>query len=224
MDSASQSVLVALPSYNEELAIEKVIREIRSNVAFPLIVVDGHSTDKTTEIANSLEVEVVDRTAGKGYGCAVQKALEIAVERGFDWLFIIDCDLTYRADEMLKLVSHSKGNDLVVGIRPMQRISFSHRLANRSHNILVSFLHKQRVADINSGMRMLRVSKYTDRLTERNMGMVAQISSIALRNGWSVKEVPIEYDKRIGKSKIDMLDWFVITWTIVRERFANRRK
>lgn len=224
MELTDKNTVIALPTYNEELAIDKMIKRIRSQTDFPIMIIDGYSSDRTVEIAKNLNVEVIERTAGKGYGCAIQKALEVAANRDYDWLIILDCDMTYRPEEIKQLVSSSYQCDLVVGVRPMHRISFSHRLANRSHSLLASVLYNQQVSDINSGMRMLRVSKFVDSLTERNMGMVAQISSIAMRNRWLIRQVPIEYDKRIGDSKIDVWDWFVISWCILREWFTTPSK
>lgn len=219
MDAAIETIMIALPTLNEEEAIECMINGIRGCVDLPIAVVDGHSTDDTVRLANDLGVDVLMRDLGTGYGCAVQKAMEFAVERKFDWLLIMDCDMTYRPSDITKLTSKTNRADLVIGVRPMKRISPSHRLANRLHSILASKLFSQTVSDINSGMRIMRVVKFSNRLTEPNMGMVAQISAIAMRNGWPIKEVPIEYDKRVGQSKIDILDWFVISWCILRERF-----
>ena len=219
METADKKILVALPTLNEEKAIERMIVELRNCVNLPLAIIDGYSTDTTVQIAKKLDAEVFYRTAGKGYGSAIKKALEVASIKGFDWLLILDCDMTYRPGDIYKLVKHVETNDLIIGVRPMNRISPSHRIANQLHSFLASILFNQPVGDINSGMRMIRVSKFSKKLTEGNMGMVAQISSVAMRNNWAIKEVSIEYDKRVGQSKIDIWDWFVISWCIIRERW-----
>lgn len=221
MAALNDSVLIALPTLDEEGAIEQIISGIRACTELPIMIIDGYSTDATVHIARGLGVDVLTRDAGIGYGCAIQKALEVAEERKFEWLLIMDCDMTYRPGDIQRLISCSRGQDLIVGVRPMNRITPSHRLANWLHSKLASVLFRQPVADINSGLRMFRVDRFKNRLTEKNMGMVAQISCIAMRNKWCVKEVFIGYDKRIGQSKIDVLDWFVISWCILRERFNS---
>jgi glycosyltransferase involved in cell wall biosynthesis len=221
MDALTENIMIALPTLNEEKAIEGMVNGIRSCVDLPITVIDGYSKDQTVQIAKGLGVDVFIRSAGTGYGCAIQKALEVAAERKFDWLLIMDCDMTYLPSDITKLTSNTNGADLIIGVRPMHRISPSHRLANRLHSNLARLLFNHPVRDINSGMRMIKVNKFRNRLTEKNMGMVAQISAIAMRNDWSIKEVSIEYGKRVGQSKIDVFDWFVITWCIVRERFNS---
>jgi len=221
MATLNDSLIIALPTLNEEGAIEQIITGIRRCTELPVMIVDGYSTDATVHLASGLGVDVLLRDAGVGYGCAIQKALEVAAEQKYDWLLIMDCDMTYRPSDIQQLISNANGADLVIGVRPMHRISPSHRLANRLHSNLARLLFNQPVRDINSGMRMMKVDKFRKRLTEKNMGMVAQISAIAMRNDWSIKEVSIEYGKRVGQSKIDVFDWFVITWCIVRERFNS---
>lgn len=218
-----EKIIIALPTLNEEGAIEKLVERIRGCTDLPIIIIDGYSTDRTVSIAKQLNLTVYDRKEyGKGYGGGIKKAIEVASSQGFEWLMIMDCDLTYFPEDLSKFMGLQANNDLVVGVRPYEKISFSHRVANRIHNLFAQLIYAHPVNDINSGFRMLRVSLFNNRLTETNMGMVAQISSIAMRNRWRISEIPINYGKRVGKSKIDILDGFVILWCILRERLTKR--
>lgn len=58
---------VILPTKNEEECIGATFDDIRSVAKIPIVVVDGHSTDRTVKIAKEKGVEVIyDHGFGKG--------------------------------------------------------------------------------------------------------------------------------------------------------------
>ena len=62
---------VVIPTKNEELTIEKIIGKCRK-YANEILVVDGHSNDKTKNIAQELGARIVlDHGKGKGDGVRV---------------------------------------------------------------------------------------------------------------------------------------------------------
>jgi len=83
-------------------------------------------------------------------------------------------------------------------------------------------LYNKKVSDINSGYRILRVSKFKGKLNATGMGMVAQITSFALKNNIPFIEVPISYGIRLGKSKLGIVkDGLIIAYTILMEKFRE---
>jgi len=215
-------VLIALPTYNEEEAIELMLERI-IKLQILVIVVDAGSTDKTVALAQKWNVPVYDRKEyGRGYGCGILKAIDIASKENYEWLLVLDSDMTYPPEEIPRLIELSKDFDMVIGTRPMNDISFWRRLANNIHTQFASVLFGKEILDINSGMRMIRINKFKGHLSERNMGMIPQISSFAMRNNLRIQEVPIKYEKRIGNSKSDIIDGIVILWCILRERFRSK--
>jgi hypothetical protein len=72
--SSTQVIVAAL---NEEAGIGLTIAELKDNLDSPhIIVVDGHSSDRTVEIAKNLGVEVAFQD-GVGKGDAIVKALKL---------------------------------------------------------------------------------------------------------------------------------------------------
>ncbi len=219
-----KDIVIALPTKNEELSIRDMIQRIREN-GFELFVIDSHSSDDTCRIAAELNVPVYQRDEyGEGYGCGIQKALDIADQAGFEFLGIIDCDSTYSPENLIRLAEHIPEADLVVGARPMLKIDFWHRIANLIHIYFARILFRRKVMDINSGMRLLRIDLFKGNLSARHMGMVAQMTSFALRNKLKFEEVPIDYGERRGESKIFMWDGLFILYRIFSERFKARVK
>ena len=72
-------VLVAIPAFNEEKFIEPLLREISAIVPLDhIIVVNDGSTDRTRDIATSLNVKVIDHVRNSGKGEAINSAFFFA--------------------------------------------------------------------------------------------------------------------------------------------------
>ena len=112
---------------------------------------------------------------------------------------------------------------MVVGTRSMRRVEFLHRLVNIFHTGFTNLLFSTRLRDQNSGLRVLRVNKFVGLLDVKGFDIEAQITTRALKNKFKIKEVPIDYRKRRGKSKIRAFDTFVILKTILKEHFISKR-
>jgi len=218
----SKSFLIALPTYNEIESIETMIQRIQK-MGYPLIVVDGNSKDGTIEKAESLGVEVFQRGKyGNGYGGGILKAFEVAKNKGYEYLGILDCDITYAPEDFERLLNFIPEFDLVVGARPMNDIVFWRRIGNYLHTYSTRLMYGAKIKDVNSGMRLMKVSKFYGFIDSAQFGMVPQISSLALRNGYGYKEVAIDYSERAGESKVNILDGAVILWALIKERFKKK--
>ncbi|MDO8735474.1 MAG: glycosyltransferase, partial [Thermoleophilia bacterium] len=76
MNHVHKTVTVAVIARNEEATVGGVIESVKP-YADEVILVDGNSTDKTRDIAESMDV-VSHRDAGKGKGDGIRKAIEAA--------------------------------------------------------------------------------------------------------------------------------------------------
>lgn len=85
------SVLLAIPVYNEERYVEKVLTEVRRYAKHVLVIDDG-STDATPSLLARQPVEVIRHAENRGYGRSMQDMLRWAAFDGFDWLISMDCD------------------------------------------------------------------------------------------------------------------------------------
>lgn len=187
----------------------------------PIIVVDEHSEDGTGNIAASLGVMVYQRE-GSGKGWGIRKALQVAHAQGYDVLVLIDCDCTYDPRDIPQLLSVLGNAGCAIGCRPMQAISWSHRLVNYLHTGTINLLFGARLHDINSGLRAIRVHNYVEGLTADGFDIEAQMTTHALQRGLGVVEVPVAYRKRLGRSKIRAWDTLRILRRIIAARFVRR--
>jgi glycosyltransferase involved in cell wall biosynthesis len=71
------SIAVAIPSFNEATRIAAIVREVMVHVDIVLVVDDG-STDTTALVAEAAGAIVVGHQVNRGYGAAIQTALEWA--------------------------------------------------------------------------------------------------------------------------------------------------
>lgn len=83
--------LVAIPVYNEERYVARVLEKVRE-YASDILVIDDGSTDETPCLLARAPVEVIRHAANRGYGRSLQDAFRWAMVDGFDWVISMDCD------------------------------------------------------------------------------------------------------------------------------------
>ena len=92
-------VSICIPAKDEEATIEEVITRSKPH-GDELFVVDGHSSDRTRELAEAMGVAVY-LDEGLGKGCAVREAVARATG---DILVTIDADLSFDPEDIPRLV------------------------------------------------------------------------------------------------------------------------
>src|SRR5208283_3820594 len=113
------SVTIIIPVNNEEQSIGSVIDEIqqvlkKENLTIPIMVVDDGSTDKTSDIAKSKNVQVFRHEENRGYGAALKTGIHRATT---EFIIIMDADKTYPASVIPQMLQHTEMYDMVVGNR-----------------------------------------------------------------------------------------------------------
>lgn len=83
--------LVAIPVYNEERHVRRVLDRVLQ-YASDVVVVDDGSTDATTQIVAEYRVNVLRRIDNRGYGRSLREAFGWAICQGYDWVVTMDCD------------------------------------------------------------------------------------------------------------------------------------
>jgi polyisoprenyl-phosphate glycosyltransferase len=219
----NNKISVIIPAYNEEEAIGSILDQVKNTMDghkydYEIIVVDDASTDKTFEIAKSRNIKIVRHSVNKGVGAA-RKTGVLNASGGI--IVMLDADGTYPINSIPDLLEYIPEYDQVVGARkkecgtlkslrqPVKWIMFS----------LASFLVKQKIPDLNSGFRALKkdiLLKYLY-LIPNGFSCVTTMTLAFLCNGYNVKYIPIDYYKRIGKSKFRILvDTRDFLFTIIR--------
>ncbi len=205
MDEKVDKVTVVIPAYNEEKGLPKVIDEIPKDIVHEIIVVDNASTDGTYEIAKNLGIKVIRHEKNLGKVASIHTGIKNA--KG-EIIVLIDADYTYPAGNIRELLDKlNEGYDLVVGSRFLdgtKNISYINRMGNKIFSLFASYVGGIRITDSQSGFRAFRKDFFKEiNPTSYGFEFETEVTMKALKKGYRLAEIPIEYRKRIGKSKLN---------------------
>jgi dolichol-phosphate mannosyltransferase len=199
-------VTVVLPVLNEAEAIPSVIDEIRAEGYENMLIVDGYSTDKTTETAHANGVRVIYQH-GIGKAGAVKTAIESVKT---PYTLFMDGDHTYDPKDIWRLLNHADHYAHVIGARDKRHIPSLHRLGDWVISQVFSMLFGVKVSDVCSGMYLLETEEARKYKLEEP-GFIVEIE-LATHSASSdtLTEVPISYRPRVGTGKLTAWDGFGI--------------
>jgi len=199
---------IVVPALNEEGGITatlKAIEAMREDLKVPseVIVVDDGSTDRTAELAKSLDARVVAHPMQAGYGRSLKTGIRAA---RYSTVAICDADGTYPVKEIPAMLEQMADVDAVIGSRTgphyMRHIMTSP--LRTSFLILTNIVTGQWINDPNSGLRIFRradMLPILDRLPNAFSFTTTHTLITTLEHQFVVHR-PIEYHKRIGHSKV----------------------
>jgi glycosyltransferase involved in cell wall biosynthesis len=222
-------VSAIIPTLNEAANLPHVFARLPREELFEVIVVDGHSTDDTIDVARALDPSVrIVLQDGRGKGNAL--ACGFAAARG-DVIVMLDADgSTDPAEIPLFLEYLFEGADFAKGSRFMEGggsvdITPVRGLGNRFLNGIVNVLFGTRYTDLCYGYNAF----WADVLPSINVScdgfevetlMNVRVAKARLK----VSEVPsLEQERIHGVSKLHPIrDGLRVLRTILTERFARR--
>ncbi|MCA9430617.1 MAG: glycosyltransferase family 2 protein, partial [Candidatus Omnitrophica bacterium] len=153
-------VTVVVPAFNEEEALGEDIEGIREalirhGVPFEILVVDDGSTDTTRQVGLDHGARVISHYSNRGVGAARKTGIKAA--RG-EIIVMIDADNSYPADQIPVLLGYMNRCDMVVGDRSIEAgtVPLLRKFAKRLIRWLASYLTRQKIYDLNSGLRAFR--------------------------------------------------------------------
>ena len=209
-------LVVTIPAYNEEKTIAKVIQEIPKKIPgikeIEVIVIDDGSTDKTASVAKRCGAIVVRHPGNRGLAKAFKTGLNAALERGADIIVNTDADFQYNQKQipaLIKPILEGKA-DIVLGSRFagwIEEMPLSKKLGNKLATAVVRFVTGYKITDAQTGfrafsreaaLRMNILSDYT--YTQETL-------LIAAEHKLKVVEIPVDFRKRAGKSRLISSIW-----------------
>ena len=199
-------ISVVIPAFNEEQAIGEVVRAVPMDRIHDIVVVDNGSTDDTAKQASLSGARVVFESR-PGYGSACLAGAKAAADA--DVLIFLDGD---RSDDprQLEIVAApllDNRADLVIGSRIKGSLEkgampFHGRLGNRLMVSLLRLLYGVDITDIGS-FRVIRSQTLFDlKMEQMTYGWPVEMVVKAARQGLRIQSVPVNYRRRMGKSKV----------------------
>jgi dolichol-phosphate mannosyltransferase len=214
------SNLVVIPTYNELENIEAMIRKVFSlQHPFEILIVDDGSPDGTARVVKQLQKEfperlhLTERTGKLGLGTAYVHGFNWGIERGYEFIFEMDCDFSHNPEDLPRLLKAcEEGADLAIGSRyitgvnvvnwPMSRVLLSYFAS-----MYVRWITGMKIRDTTAGFKCYRQATLKTVLSEpiRFVGYAFQIEMKfrTWKYGYRIVEVPIIfYDRAMGQSKM----------------------
>lgn len=201
---------VIIPAFNEQGSIGNVIRDIPVSIVRDIIVVDNNSFDLTSEIASAAGALVIAEPV-QGYGAACKRGLDYLYSKDVppDIVVFLDADYSDYPEQLTELVNPIINNDVDMvlgsrtqGIRATRAMPFQQRFGNwlATNLILLFFGHK--FTDLGP-FRAVKFKKLLElNMQDKTYGWTVEMQLKALKSKFRIIEIPVDYRKRIGVSKI----------------------
>ncbi len=194
-----KDVCVLVPTLDEEDAIAEVIGEFRAMGFENILVIDGHSSDRTVELAKEAGARVVVQS-GKGKGQALKEAFDLIES---EYIVMIDGDGTYLPAEVHLLLDpvlagradHVMGNRF--GNLQKGALTRLNSAGNRLINFFFRLIYGVPLNDILTGYRAFTrqgVSRLD--LTMAGFEIETEMTVDSVKKGLAIAEVPITYRAR----------------------------
>ena len=215
--------VVIIPTYNEKENIEKVIRKVFSlDKEFHIFIVEDNSPDGTADIVKRLMKEFHSklfmeiRKGKKGLGTAYIHGFKWALDKGYDYIFEMDADLSHNPKDLTRLYNACRQDnaDVAVGSRyvkgvnvvnwPMGRVLMSY-MASKYVQIVTGLKIKDATAGFKCYKRKVLESIDLDSIRFTGYAFQIEMKFTATKMGFHVQEIPIIFtDRTEGESKMNI--------------------
>ena len=195
-------IAVLIPCYNEELTIEKVVKDFKKELPdADIYVYDNNSKDKTAEIAKNAGA-IVKHEYKQGKGNVVRSMFQ---DIEADIYVMVDGDDTYPAEfvhELIKPVENGEvdmtiGDRLSNGTYQEENKRKFHEFGNNLVRETINILFDTKLKDIMTGYRVF------NKVFVKNMPVMSpkfeietEMTLYALDKKYIIKEIPIIYRDR----------------------------
>jgi len=225
----NKKICVILPTYNEEKNVASVVKDFLSQkYVSQVIVVDNHSEDDTVQIAKNNGAVVVEKLKNTGFTDSCIRGFSEALKTNLNIITICDCDQTFSAYDLEKMVPFLDNCDTVIGTRQIQVLS---EIGNQNSTFYIwgnlflaklmqikyfSLKHigivdlsdvgctyrcfsRQSLEKILPNLQATLKNKQNRRLNFSPIALL--MTMISIENDLRIVEVPITFKKRSGVSK-----------------------
>ena len=214
--------LLIIPTYNERENVSAVLETVFSlEQNFHVLIIDDGSPDGTAAIVKDLfekyegKLFLEERYGKLGLGTAYIFGFRWALDRGYRYIFEMDCDFSHNPRELDKLYRACEyaGADVAVGSRyvkegkienwPWTRVSLS-----KGASVYTRIITFMPVRDPTAGFVCYRSEVLEainlDKISFVGYAFQIEMKFAAWKLGFKIKEVPITFvDRKYGISKMN---------------------
>jgi dolichol-phosphate mannosyltransferase len=229
-------LVFVLPAYNEEENLPRLLAdfaerpELLARTARVLIVDDG-SEDATAEVVDAYDgpvpAEVIRLGVNQGPGAAFRTGFDEALERCSEDALIVtlESDTTSDLDALPGMLERAEEADLVLAAWVMEGVSAHRRFLSAAAGWVVRHTLGLQATNVSSFFRVYRASllraaveRYGAGLVEeRGFACKAELLAKLTALGARVEEVdvPLDWSRRAGKSKMPVLRTMFAYWRMI---------
>jgi dolichol-phosphate mannosyltransferase len=210
--------LIIVPTYNERENLLRMAQKLLSlPVAVDVLVVDGNSPDGTGKTADELaakhpQIHVLHEQKKNGLGRAYVAGFKWALERGYEFIFEMDCDFSHNPDDVPAFLEAARDADLVLGSRykdgirvinwPLKRLVLS-RCAGKYVKLGTGMPFTDPTGGYKCFRRRALQAINLDAVQSKDYSFQIEMTHILWQQGFRIVEVPIVFtDRAEGHSKM----------------------
>jgi len=220
-------IAVIIPTFNEAVNVEKVVKDykMQPNVKY-VYVIDNNSSDKTPDIAEKCGAIVIRKKINKGFGDSCVIGFNEVLKTDANIVALTECDGTFNAYDITKMIPYLDNCDMVVGTRIIQVLTekgnqngMFHTWGNFFIGKLIqlkyfSLLHMgvTSFTDVGCGYRCIRRdglekiigqirNDYLNKIGKDGWMFNPYITLCSVDNELKTVEIPITFNRRSGISK-----------------------
>ncbi len=201
-------ISVIIPAFNEEQSIGKVIKDIDRNIVNHVIVVNNNSSDNTSLVAKQAGAIVLDEKR-KGYGWACLKGIEKCYELNTDIIVFLDGDYSDYPQEIEKVIQPILKEEVefvvgsrVLGKREKGSLTPQQVFGNWLATKLIRLFYGAKFTDLGPFRAITSMALKTLKMSDKTYGWTIEMQIKAVKRKIAFVEVPVNYKRRIGVSKV----------------------
>ncbi len=213
MNDISKRLLIIIPTYNEALNIRELIAEVRSYVSnCGLLIVDDNSADGTANIVKAKQkhdknIYLLQREGKLGLASAYITGLKWGLNKGYEYLCIMDADLSHNPKDLVTFIEKIHEYDFVVGSRYIEgggvlNWPLSRKILSKFGSFYSRTILSIPIYDFTSGFHMWRRKVLEnidlDNIKSKGYSCNIELKYKAYKNGFSFIEIPIIFEERRG--------------------------
>lgn len=192
--------LIAIPIYNEQRYIPRVLAHVLE-YADDVLVIDDGSTDNTPSLLSKFPVEVIRHAVNRGYGRSLRDAFTFAACNDFDWVITMDCDEQHEPQAIPSFMAAAQENtaDIISGSRYLATMDSETAPPEdrRRINLQITREINERLGtnltDAFCGFKAHRVCAMSRlSLTEDGYAFPMQLWVQAVAQGFRISEIPVK--------------------------------
>ncbi len=228
---------IVIPCFNEALAIPIFLTELSefiNKMALDFSDTELHVTFVNNNSSDSSKKLLEDYCEGnsclhlinepiQGYGSALKTGFQSLQA---DYYGFLDLDNTYPLNNFItgyrQMLSMDSKMLMTNRFSVTSGMPILRSVGNQFFAKLVNILFSVNRGDVCSGQRILSDSIIGDvlKLSENGLSFSIQLTCLALKNKWSITDLPIQYNIRTGESKLSVIkDGLIFLKVVLQTKF-----